>query len=112
MPEATALAGTIEKWWPESEGFSWLGNSNARTEGYNRVIKAVKRVACGFRNQGNLREAHHVAQRHPQTCVNYQRSTPTQLKYEEPFKDNAYRQLIALSYHGERTGIQPYKGVK
>ena len=27
--------------------------SNARTEGYNRVIKQIKRVACGFRNQGN-----------------------------------------------------------
>jgi len=27
--------------------------SNARTEGYNRVIKQIKRVACGFRNQNN-----------------------------------------------------------
>ena len=48
MPEATRLAGTIEKWWPEIEGFLQLGNTNARTEGYNRVIKQIKRVACGF----------------------------------------------------------------
>jgi transposase len=53
MPETTRLAGTIEKWWPEIEGFLELGITNARTEGYNRVIKQIKRVACGFRNQTN-----------------------------------------------------------
>jgi transposase len=53
MPETTRLAGTIEKWWPEIEGFLELGITNARTEGYNRVIKQIKRVACGFRNQDN-----------------------------------------------------------
>jgi hypothetical protein len=37
------------KWSPEIEGFLQLGNTNARTEGYNRVIKQIKRVACGFR---------------------------------------------------------------
>lgn len=42
------LARTIEKWWPEIEGFLELGNTNARTEGYNRVFKQIKRVACGF----------------------------------------------------------------
>ena len=30
-----------------------LGVTNARTEGHNRVIKQIKRVACGFRNQAN-----------------------------------------------------------
>lgn len=53
MPEATRLAGTIEKWWPEIEAFLEPGKTNARTEGYDRVIKATKRVACGFRNQDN-----------------------------------------------------------
>jgi transposase len=53
MPETTRLAGTIEKWWPEIEGFLELGLTNARTEGCNRVIKQIKRVACGFRNQAN-----------------------------------------------------------
>ncbi len=37
----------------EIEGFLELGVTNARTEGYNRVIKQIKRVACGFRNQAN-----------------------------------------------------------
>ena len=27
--------------------------TNARTEGYNRKIKQIKRVACGFRNQSS-----------------------------------------------------------
>ena len=53
MPETTRLASTIEKWWPEIEGFLELGITNARTEGCNRVIKQIKRVACGFRNQAN-----------------------------------------------------------
>ena len=35
------------------DGFLELGVTNARTEGHNRVIKQVKRVACGFRNQAN-----------------------------------------------------------
>jgi transposase len=53
MPETSRLAATIHAWWPQIEGFLELGVTNARTEGYNRVIKQVKRVACGFRNQGN-----------------------------------------------------------
>ena len=53
MAETTRLASTIERWWPEIEGFLELGVTNARTEGHNRVIKQVKRVACGFRNQAN-----------------------------------------------------------
>ena len=53
MPETTRLAGTVEKWWPEIEAFLELGVTNARTEGCNRVIKQIKRVACGFRNQDN-----------------------------------------------------------
>ena len=45
------LATTVERWWPEIEGFLELGITNARTEGHNRVITQIKRVGCGFRNQ-------------------------------------------------------------
>ena len=31
------------------------GLTNARTEGLNRLVKQVKRVACGFRNTENSR---------------------------------------------------------
>jgi len=59
--------------WPEIEAFLELGRTNARTEGYNRVIKQIKRVACGFRNQDNY-ERRILLQRSPPSCVNYQRS--------------------------------------
>ncbi len=63
MTETTRRSGTIEKWWPEIEGFLELGVTNARTEGNNRVIKQINRVACGFAKPGQLRKAHNVAQR-------------------------------------------------
>ena len=53
MPETTRLADTTQRWWPEIEAFLELGVTNARTEGHNRVIKQIKRVTCGFRNQND-----------------------------------------------------------
>ena len=51
VPELTRLAGTVETWRPAIEAYLRLRVTNARTEGYNRKIKQIKRVACGFRNQ-------------------------------------------------------------
>lgn len=53
--ELTSLAETIETWWPAIEVFLTTGLTNARTEGTNRLIKQVKRAACGFRHRGNYR---------------------------------------------------------
>lgn len=55
MPETTRLANTIETWWPHILVALTQQVTNARTEGYNRTIKQVKRVACGFRNMDNYR---------------------------------------------------------
>jgi transposase len=55
IPELTTLAETIETWWPAVEVFLTTGLTNARTEGTNRLIKQVKRAACGFRNRDNYR---------------------------------------------------------
>jgi len=55
VPELTTLAETIETWWPAIEVFLTTGLTNARTEGTNRLIKQVKRAACGFRNRDNYR---------------------------------------------------------
>jgi transposase len=55
IPELTTLAETIETWWPAIEVFLTTGLTNARTEGTNRLIKQVKRAACGFRNRDNYR---------------------------------------------------------
>jgi transposase len=53
LPEATRLAETVHAWWPAIEAFLRLHVTNARTEGTNRVIKQIKRVGCGYRNQAN-----------------------------------------------------------
>lgn len=50
IPELLALAGTVDTWWPEINAFIATGITNARTGGYNRLVKQVKRAACGFRN--------------------------------------------------------------
>ena len=53
IPELLTLATTIDTWWPEINAFVQTGITNARTEGYNRLVKQVKRVGCGFRNREN-----------------------------------------------------------
>lgn len=55
IPETTRLATTIETWWPAVLVTVTDHVTNARTEGFNRVIKQTKRVACGFRNMTNYR---------------------------------------------------------
>ena len=55
MPETTRLATTIETWWPAILVALTEHLTNARTEGFNRIIKQVKRVACGFVNMDNYR---------------------------------------------------------
>jgi transposase len=53
VPELLTLAATIDTWWPEINAFIATGITNGRTEGYNRLVKQVKRVGCGFRNKQN-----------------------------------------------------------
>jgi transposase len=44
IPELLTLASTVDAWWPEIHAFVQTGITNARTEGYNRLIKQFKRV--------------------------------------------------------------------
>jgi transposase len=55
IDELHTLATTVETWWPAIEAFIHSGVTNARTEGINRLVKQVKRSACGFRNPTNSR---------------------------------------------------------
>ena len=55
VPEVHTLAELIEQWWPPVLTFLETGVTNAATEGTNRLIKQVKRQACGFRNRTNYR---------------------------------------------------------
>ena len=47
LPEATRLAETIQTWWPAILVALTEDASNARTEGFNRIIKQTKRVRWG-----------------------------------------------------------------
>jgi len=68
IPELLTLAATIDEWWPQIHAFVQTGITNARTEGYNRLVKQVKRVGCGFRNRG------HSARRIRFHCTRKQRA--------------------------------------
>jgi transposase len=68
MPETTRLANTIQTWWPAILVALTEQVTNARTEGFNRIIKQTKRVGCGYRNLDNYqrRILSHIAVTRPQ----------------------------------------------
>jgi transposase len=68
LPEATRLATTIQTWWPAVLVALREDVTNARTEGFNRIIKQVKRAGCGYRNMINYqrRILTHIAVTRPQ----------------------------------------------
>jgi transposase len=55
VPEIHDLAETIETWQQPMILAITTGLSNARSEGYNRIVKHVGRIAFGFRNPENQR---------------------------------------------------------
>ena len=55
VPEVISLARTIETWQTPIITALQTGLTNARTEGYNRIVKHVGRIAFGFRNPDNQR---------------------------------------------------------
>ena len=67
MPETTRLANTIQTWWPAILVALTEQVTNARTEGFNRIIKQTKRVGCGYRNMANYqrRILSHIAVTRP-----------------------------------------------
>jgi transposase len=67
MAETTRLANTIQTWWPAILVALTEQATNARTEGFNRIIKQTKRVGCGYRNLANYqrRILSHIAVTRP-----------------------------------------------
>lgn len=55
IPDLARLAATIETWWPCIEAFLHTKITNAKSEGYNRVVKLDARNAFGYRNPANQR---------------------------------------------------------
>jgi transposase len=68
LPETIRLAETIQTWWPAILVALTEDATNARTEGFNRIIKQTKRVGCGYRNMINYqrRILSHIAVSRPQ----------------------------------------------
>lgn len=55
VPEIGSLAATISAWQEPMILAITTGLSNARSEGYNRIVKHVGRIAFGFRTPENQR---------------------------------------------------------
>ncbi len=53
VPELLTPAKTIDAWWPEINAFVLTGITNARTEGYNRLVKTVNTRPAGSGNREN-----------------------------------------------------------
>ncbi len=55
VPEIHTLATTVDTWQQPIIAAIDTGLSNARSEGYNRIVKHIGRIAFGFRNSDNQR---------------------------------------------------------
>ena len=65
------LAWTVYAWQPSIIEGLITGISNGRTEGYNRIVKHVGRIAFGFRNTENHKRRIRFA------CTRASRRAPT-----------------------------------
>jgi transposase len=65
------LAWTVNAWQPSIIAGIHTGISNGRTEGYNRIVKHVGRIAFGFRNTENQKRRIRFA------CTRASRRAPT-----------------------------------
>ncbi|VBA45083.1 hypothetical protein LAUMK41_00005 [Mycobacterium attenuatum] len=55
VPEVISFARSIETWQDSIIAAVQAGLTNARTEGYNRIVKHIGRIAFGFRNPAHQR---------------------------------------------------------
>ncbi len=74
IPEMTTLAQTVSNWRYELATAVRTGASNAKSEGHNRIVKLIARIAFGFRNPLNQRRrvryaATRAGRRHPSQPV-------------------------------------------
>jgi transposase len=78
VPEIHDLARTIETWQSPMILAITTGLSNARSEGYNRIVKQVGRTAFGFRNPENQRRRVRWA------CTRQSRQAPPRARQLRP----------------------------
>ena len=78
VPEIHDLAETIETWQAPMILAITTGLTNARSEGYNRIVKHVGRIAFGFRNPDNQRRRVRCA------CTRQTRQAPPRTRQLHP----------------------------
>lgn len=78
VPEIVRLAETIETWQEPMILAIQTGLSNARSEGYNRIVKHVGRIAFGFRTPENQRRRVRWA------CTRQSRRAPSRARQLRP----------------------------
>jgi transposase len=78
VPEIHTLAATIDRWQQPIITAIRTGLSNAASEGHNRIVKHVGRVAFGFRNPTNQRRRIRWA------CTRRTRPAPPRAKQPRP----------------------------
>jgi transposase len=78
VPEIHDLAETIQTWQTPMILAITTGLSNARSEGYNRIVKHVGRIAFGFRNPDNQRRRVRWA------CTRQSRQAPPRTRQLRP----------------------------
>lgn len=88
VPEVITLACTIETWWPETLAFLQLGITNAATEGTNRLIKNLKRHACGFTNHRHHRDRVRLSCIHNKTRMSARTQAVARSRLKSQFTSN------------------------
>ena len=78
VPEIHDLAETIETWQAPMMLAITTGLSNARSEGHNRIVKHIGRIAFGFRNPDNQRRPVRWA------CTRQTRRVPSRARQLKP----------------------------
>lgn len=98
--------GYRQTWWPAVLVAVTHDAANVRTEGFNRIIKQVKRVGCGYRNLDNYqrRTLSHIAVNRPLRSA-AQQATP--LKFEKaPTRASGTCGMTAISSR-ECSAVEP-----
>ncbi len=78
VPEVRTLAATIDTWQQPIIAAIDTGLSNAKSEGTNRIVKHIGRIAFGFRNPTNQRRRIRWA------CTGHTRPVPSRVRPLRP----------------------------
>jgi len=78
LPEIRTLATTVDTWQRPIIAAIETGLSNARSEGLNRIVKHIGRIAFGFRNPTNQRRRIRWA------CTRHTRPVPSRIRPLRP----------------------------